>query len=105
MSDRSVFGTAGFGAAEVGGSRLMHALVVDDSAVYRKLIGDHLHNWGFCVIPAETGSEAWRILEQPDVPKLVILDWVLPHLDGIHLCQSILQQGKAEPVDYVIPLP
>src|SRR5260370_28318478 len=99
MSDRSWFGTAG-----VGGSRLMQALVVDDSAVYRKLIGDHLRSWGFGVTLAETGSEAWRILEQPDSPKLVLLDWVLPDLDGIEVCQRIRQAGSSGPYVYVILL-
>ena len=60
----------------------MQALVVDDSAVYRKLIGDHLRSWGFGVTLAENGCEAWQILEQPDSPKLVLLDWVLPDLEG-----------------------
>src|ERR1019366_2310886 len=86
MGDRSLFGSA-----EVGGSRFMQALVVDDSAVYRKLIGDHLRSWGFGVTLAETGSDAWHILEQPDAPKLVLLDWVLPDLDGIELCKRIRQ--------------
>jgi two-component system, cell cycle response regulator len=104
MSDRSFFGVAEFGAPEVGGLRLMQALVVDDSAVYRKLIGDHLRSWGFGVTLAETGSEAWRILEQPDSPKLVLLDWVLPDLDGIELCQRIRQAGASGPYVYVILL-
>ena len=82
----------------------MQALVVDDSAVYRKLIGDHLRSWGFGVILAESGSEAWRILEQPDAPKLVLLDWVLPDLDGIELCQRIRQAGLSGPYVYVILL-
>jgi len=93
-----------FGAAEVGGSRLMQALVVDDSAVYRKLIGDHLRSWGFGVTLAESGSEAWRILEQPNAPKLVLLDWVLPDLDGIELCQRIRQAGSSSPYIYIILL-
>jgi two-component system cell cycle response regulator len=104
MSGRSFFGAGQFGAAEVGGSRLMQALVVDDSAVYRKLIGDCLRSWGFGVTLAETGSEAWRILEQPDAPKLVLLDWVLPDLDGIELCQRIRQAGSSGPYVYVILL-
>src|ERR1700686_5315520 len=104
MSGRSFFGAAEFGAAEVGGSGLMQALVVDDSAVYRKLIGDHLRGWGFGVTLAESGSEAWRILEQPDAPKLVLLDWVLPDLDGIELCQRIRQAGSSGPYVYVILL-
>ncbi|HKN70976.1 MAG TPA: diguanylate cyclase [Terriglobales bacterium] len=97
-------GGSWFGAAEVGGSRLMQALVVDDSAVYRKLIGDHLRSWGFGVILAESGSEAWRILEQPNAPKLVLLDWVLPDLDGLELCQRIRQAGASSPYTYIILL-
>src|SRR3984893_14630830 len=104
MSGRSFFGSAELGAPEVGGLRLMQALVVDDSAVYRKLIGDHLRSWGFGVTLAETGSEAWRILQQPDSPKLVLLDWVLPDLDGIELCQRIRQAGSSGPYVYVILL-
>jgi len=82
----------------------MQALVVDDSAVYRKLIGDHLRSWGFGVTLAESGSEAWRILEQPNAPKLVLLDWVLPDLDGIELCQRIRQAGSSSPYIYIILL-
>jgi diguanylate cyclase (GGDEF)-like protein len=82
----------------------MQALVVDDSAVYRKLIGDHLRSWDFGVTLAETGSEAWQILEQKDAPKLVLLDWVLPDLDGIELCQRIRQAGSSGPYVYVILL-
>lgn len=93
-----------FERAEVRGSRLMQALVVDDSAVYRKLIGDHLRSWDFGVTLAETGSEAWQILEQKDAPKLVLLDWVLPDLDGIELCQRIRQAGSSGPYVYVILL-
>src|SRR5580700_6856041 len=104
MSGRSFFGSAELGAPEVGGLRLMQALVVDDSAVYRKLIGDHLRGWGFGVTLAPTGSEAWQILEQPDAPKLVLLDWVLPDLDGIELCQRIRQVGSSGPYVYVILL-
>jgi len=93
-----------FGVAEVGSARLMQALVVEDSAVYRKLIGDHLRSWGFGVTLAVSGSEAWQILEKPDSPKLVLLDWVLPDLDGIELCKRIRQAGSSGPYVYVILL-
>lgn len=82
----------------------MQVLLVDDSAVYRKLIGDHLRSWDFHVTLAETGSEAWRVLEQPEAPKLVLLDWVLPDLDGIELCQRIRTAGQASHYVYVILL-
>jgi two-component system cell cycle response regulator len=102
MSRRSL--PDGADVAEVGGSRPMQALVVDDSAIYRKLIGDHLRSWNFGVTLATTGSEAWQILEQPNSPKLVLLDWVLPDLDGIELCQRIRQAGSCGHYVYVILL-
>ncbi len=82
----------------------MQALVVDDSAVYRKLIGDYLRSWSFGVTLAVNGTEAWRILEQPDSPKLALLDWVLPDLDGIELCKRIRQADSSSPYVYVILL-
>jgi diguanylate cyclase (GGDEF)-like protein len=82
----------------------MQILVVDDSAVYRKLIGDHLQSWGFGVTLAKSGSEAWRVLEQPDAPKLVLLDWVLPDLEGIEVCRQIREAGLSGPYVYVILL-
>ena len=82
----------------------MQTLVVEDSAVFRKLIGDHLHSWGFGVTLAETGSEAWQILQRSDSPKLALLDWVLPDLDGIELCKRIRHAGSSGPYVYVILL-
>jgi diguanylate cyclase (GGDEF)-like protein len=82
----------------------MQALVVDDSAVYRKLIGDHLRNWGFGATMAADGAEAKRILDQPDTPKLVLLDWVLPDIDGTELCKRIRKEGSSDTYTYVILL-
>lgn len=82
----------------------MQVLLVDDSAVYRKLIGDHLCSWGFGVTLAETGAEAWRVLEQPEAPKLVLLDWVLPDVEGIELCRSIRTAGSSGQYVYIILL-
>jgi len=82
----------------------MNALIVDDSPIYRKLIRDHLQEWGFVPTEVENGSQAWRVLQQTDSPKLVILDWVLPDLDGIELCQRIRNAGKSRPYVYIILL-
>jgi len=82
----------------------MHVLVVDDSAVYRKLIGGHLESWGFAVTLAESGEEAWRLLGQAEAPKLVLLDWVLPDLDGIELCRRIRRTAATGHYIYVVLL-
>lgn len=82
----------------------MQVLVVEDSAVYRKLISDHLQAWGFRVTVAEDGAQASAVLERPDSPKLVLLDWVLPDIEGIELCQQIREVGSSRPYVYVILL-
>ncbi|MFY9559037.1 MAG: diguanylate cyclase [Terriglobales bacterium] len=82
----------------------MQVLVVEDSAVYRKLICDHLEDWGFGTIVAENGAEAWRVLEEPGSPKLALLDWVLPDIEGIELCKRIRKAGASGPYVYVILL-
>ena len=82
----------------------MQVLLVDDSAVYRKLIGDHLLSWGFEVTVAETGSEAWRVLQQAKAPKLVLLDWVLPDIEGTELCRRVRADGLPGQYVYIILL-
>jgi two-component system cell cycle response regulator len=108
MSDHLLLGTrlgaTRLGEAKVGGLRFMQALVVDDSAIYRKLIGDHLRSWGFGVTLAESGEEAWSVLQQPDAPRLLLLDWVLPDIDGTELCQRIRQAGSSGSYTYIILL-
>jgi two-component system cell cycle response regulator len=82
----------------------MQVLIVDDSPVYRKLIADHLHGWGFGCTVVGNGSQAWELLQKADSPKLVLLDWVLPDVDGIELCKRIRQGRSCRPYIYVILL-
>ena len=82
----------------------MQVLVVEDSAVHRKIVGDQLKEWHFDMTVATTGAEAWEVLQRPDSPKLVLLDWMLPDIEGIELCQRIRQAGASRPYVYVILL-
>ncbi len=82
----------------------MQVLIVDDSAVFRKLIRDHLQSWGFEFTVAESGAAAQRILDQPDAPRLVLLDWILPDIDGIELCKRIRNTVSNDAYTYVILL-
>lgn len=82
----------------------MQVLLVEDSAVYRQLIGGHLKSWGFEVTMAQTGAEATQILERPEAPKLVLLDGMLPDIEGIELCGRIRAAGSSGHYVYVILL-
>src|SRR5581483_5492481 len=49
--------------------------------------------WNLNFTAAKDGAEAWRALEGPDPPSLVLLDWMLPEVDGIELCRRIRTLG------------
>src|SRR5579863_1773304 len=57
-------------------------LVAEDSAIYRRLIETHLGDWGFDFQCVRDGKEAWKLLSRKDAPRLALLDWVLPEIDG-----------------------
>jgi two-component system, cell cycle response regulator len=82
----------------------MQTLVVDDSPVYRQILASHLEEWGFPFTIAKDGSEAWALLQRPDSPRLVLLDWVLPDIDGVELCRRIRLQSAAKSYSYIILL-
>jgi sigma-B regulation protein RsbU (phosphoserine phosphatase) len=70
-------------------STLNRVLVAEDHQVSRHLLERNLQNWGFEVISAQNGKEAAEILDGPDAPALAILDWMMPQMDGVEVCQSV----------------
>ena len=66
----------------------MKVLVVDDALDIQLYLGELLNKWGFDVVFARDGREASELLEAETI-KLVISDWVMPHMSGVELCQSI----------------
>ena len=35
------------------------------------------------------GLEAWQMLQEEDAPRITILDWMIPNMDGIEVCRKI----------------
>jgi len=79
-------------------------LLAEDSAIYRHLIEGHLKEWGFELECARDGKEAWKLLIKQDAPRLALLDWVLPEIDGIELCRRLRGRAEGEPYTYIILL-
>lgn len=69
-------------------------LIAEDDAMFRRLLERQLQSWSFQVIAVNDGEEAWEILQQPDVPDLLILDWMMPGIDGIELCRRVRAQER-----------
>jgi len=62
-----------------------------------------LRKWGFEFIGTEDGTEAWRILQERDGPRLAILDWKLSGMDGLAICRGI-RQRVGQPTVYIVML-
>jgi CheY-like chemotaxis protein len=64
-------------------------LVADDDPVYRQFLESSITKWGFPVQTTSDGEEALRCLLADHGPKVAIVDWNMPKLDGIGVCRSV----------------
>ncbi len=71
----------------------MKILVADDSNVSRHLLTSMVKKWGYEVVSASDGTQAWDVLRQPDAPRLAVLDWMMPGLTGPQVCEMVRQKG------------
>lgn len=74
----------------------MKVLVAEDSATIRTMLLAQLKSWGFNPIPAVDGEAAIKILDSDDSPRLAVLDWQMPKLDGIEVCRRIKEDLNRE---------
>jgi DNA-binding response OmpR family regulator len=81
----------------------MNLLVAEDEPLSRLALSASLAEAGFRVTAAGDGQEALRILLGPDPPKLAILDWVMPKLDGLQVIRRIRAVPSDDP-PYLIVL-
>jgi len=81
----------------------MKILVADDDAVSRRVLQAMLAKWGYEVVAAADGAEAWQVLQGSDAPQLAILDWMMPNMDGPDVCKQV--RGHPEiPYVYILLL-
>ncbi len=74
----------------------MKILVADDEAVSRCILQSMLLEWGYEVIVARDGEEAWNILKEDDSPPVAVLDWVMPGMDGVEVCGLVRRHRKLD---------
>ncbi len=76
-------------------------LLAEDNPVVRKGLENFLNKWGYDTISAENGDVAWNTLEEDHSIRLAIVDWNLPGLSGIQICQRLRTRSNA-PYVYAI---
>jgi len=77
----------------------MKVLVADDNGTMRIMVAGVLARWGHQVVAAADGEEAWRIMQQPDAPRIALLDWEMPGIDGVEVCRR-LRARESEGAEY-----
>jgi CheY-like chemotaxis protein len=73
----------------------MKALVADDDLTCRTILNSVMRRGGHEVVEAADGEQALAALLEPEGPRLAVLDWVMPGLDGVEVCRRV----RAQPGD------
>lgn len=78
----------------------MKVLIAEDNIILSRNLAKNISNWGYKVITARNGSEAWNSILKENI-RLAILDWMMPGLDGITLCRKIRKELPTKKSEYV----
>jgi diguanylate cyclase (GGDEF)-like protein len=62
-----------------------------------------LKKWGYDPVITQDGAAAWEELQKPDAPRLALLDWNMPGLEGLEVCRRLRSMETTDP-SYVILL-
>jgi len=81
----------------------MKILIADDEPVSRRMLQGLLAKWGYEVVAAEDGIAAWEQLRVPDAPRMALLDWMMPGMNGVDVCRE-MRRHRPEPYTYLLLL-
>ena len=82
----------------------MKILVADDDSISRTLMQRTLQKFGYDVVLAENGRMAAEILARVDGPRLALVDWMMPELDGPSLCRELRSLHRKGGYVYIVLL-
>lgn len=79
----------------------MRILVADQNRTSRMILAAALKDWGFTPVLVSDGNAAWEILQYPGAPRLALLDWGMPGINGLEVCRQVRRLNTGEP-PYII---
>jgi signal transduction histidine kinase/DNA-binding NarL/FixJ family response regulator len=76
----------------------MKILIAEDEIISRCILESTLTEWGHDVVAVGDGCDAWKALNEPDAPRLAILDWEMPGMSGPDVCRKVRSSiGRSQP--------
>lgn len=79
----------------------MKVLIAEDEPISNLWLKNTLTRWGYEVISTRDGCEAWEVLNGRDPPGVVILDWEMPKMKGIEICEKVRKDPRLSSI-YII---
>lgn len=77
-------------------------LIVDDDPISRRLLAATLQRLGYGTEEAADGGSAWeRFVGDDPVPRMMVLDWMMPVMDGAELCRRVRSRID-DPYTYIV---
>lgn len=86
------------------GTRKTKILIADDSLLSRRILEAFLTKRDYSVVSTNNGEEALRLLSREDAPRLAILDWMMPGMEGTQVCSKLREQSNEKPYIYTLLL-
>lgn len=81
----------------------MKVLIAEDEMVARMIVQKKVESFGYEVVAVEDGEKALDVLLAEDPPRIAILDWMMPKMDGVSVCRELRERENA-PLIYTILL-
>jgi len=75
----------------------MKLLIAEDDKASRMMLTAVTSQWGYITTAVEDGEAAWEAIQQEDAPSLLLLDWEMPGMTGVEVCQKIRAQNSDNP--------
>ena len=81
----------------------MKILIAEDDPTSRMILEAVVSEWGYEPTAVEDGAQALTVLKAEEPPRLLLLDWEMPKLNGLALCKLIREEDTSNP-PYIILL-
>ncbi|MFT7373896.1 MAG: two-component system cell cycle response regulator [Oleiphilaceae bacterium] len=81
----------------------MKILIAEDDPTSRIILVAIVTEWGYEPFSVEDGVQALSVLKTDDAPRLLLLDWEMPEINGLTLCKKIREKDTSDP-PYIILL-
>jgi sigma-B regulation protein RsbU (phosphoserine phosphatase) len=84
------------------GKSVMRILIADDDTVSRTILERTLRGWGHEVVTVPDGLLAWKVLCEDEAPRVAILDWMMPGLEGPEVCRRVRELVRPIPTYLIL---